>query len=325
MKMIRTIRVQLLVAAALSLVALVMLPTHAEAQIAKGKSKFLGSTILTPPPAANWTTFWNQVTPENASKWGSVQGTNQTTFNWAQVDQIYNFAQQHGFKFKFHNLVWGSQQPPWITSLSQAQQLTAISTWISTAGARYPNTWAVDVVNEPLHTQPSYKAALGGAGTTGWDWVVKSFQLARKAFPNAKLLINEFGTENDANARAQYLSIISILKSRGLIDGIGVQAHFFNLDGMTAAQMTTALNSYQTAGLPVFISELDITGGGTDAGQLKQFQTLFPVIWQHPVVQGITTWGYIVGQTWHTGTGLVNANGTPRPAMTFLEQFVASH
>jgi endo-1,4-beta-xylanase len=324
METTRTIRMRLLAAVAVSLAALVMLPTHAQAQIAKGKSKFLGSTIATNPAPSNFTTFWNQVTPENAGKWGSVEGTH-GVFNWAPLDAIYNFSQQHGFKFKAHNLIWGAQFPSWITSLSQAQQLAEIQKWITLYGQRYPNTWAVDVVNEPIHTAPPFTAALGGNGSTGWDWVVNSYQMARKAFPNAKLLINEFGTENDANARSTYLHIISILKSRGLIDGIGVQAHFFNLDNMTAAQMTTALNSYDTAGLPIFISELDITGGGTDAGQLSKFQQLFPVIWTHPTVQGITTWGYIVGQTWHTGTGLVNSNGTPRPAMSWLEGFVASH
>ena len=324
MNTIRTIR-SLLSATALSLIALAMVPTHVEAQIAKGKSKFLGSTINTNPAPSNFTTYWNQVTPENAGKWGSVEGSAQGTFNWAPLDAIYNFAQQHGYKFKAHNLVWGSQFPGWITSLPQSQQLAAIQTWISTYGARYPNTWAVDVVNEPIHTPPPFTAALGGSGTTGWDWVIKSFQLARKAFPNAKLLINEYGTENDANARSKYLQIIGLLHGRGLIDGIGVQAHYFNLDSMSAAQMTTALNSYATSGLPVYISELDITGGGTDAGQLAKYQQLFPVIWTSSEVQGITTWGYIVGQTWHTGTGLVNSNGTERPAMTWLKGFVASH
>jgi endo-1,4-beta-xylanase len=319
---IRAIRA-LLSAAALSVFALAMLSQQVDAQIAVGKSKFLGSTISASAPST-FTRYWNQVTPENAGKWGSVEGT-RGVFNWTQLDTAYNFAQQHGYKFKAHNLVWGAQFPTWITSLPQATQLAEIQKWISMYGQRYPNTWAVDVVNEPINTQPPFKAALGGNGATGWDWVITSYQLARKAFPHAKLLINEFGTENNATARSQYLQIIGLLKSRGLIDGIGVQAHFFNLDSMSASQMTTALNSYATAGLPVFISELDITGGGSDSGQLAKYQELFPVIWGHSAVQGITTWGYIVGQTWHTGTGLVNSNGTERPAMTWLKGFVASH
>jgi endo-1,4-beta-xylanase len=310
-------------AAALTLTALVLPPTHVQAQIAAGKSKFLGSTINSSVPST-FTKYWNQVTPENAGKWGSVEGT-RGVFNWAPLDTVYNFAQQHGYKFKAHNLIWGAQFPSWITSLPQSQQLAEIQKWITMYGQRYPNTWAVDVVNEPINTPAPFRAALGGSGSTGWDWVITSFQLARKAFPNAKLLLNEFGTENNASTRSTYLHIASLLQSRGLIDGIGVQAHFFNLDSMSASQMTTALNSYGTSGLPVYISELDITGGGTDAGQLAKYQALFPVIWNHSAVKGITTWGYIVGQTWHSGTGLVNSNGTERPAMTWLKGFVASH
>src|SRR6185312_14509179 len=243
------------------------------------------------------------------------------------LDADYNFAIANGFKFKFHNLVWGAQQPSWLTSLSQAQQLAAVQTWISTVGARYPKTWAVDVVNEPIHTPPSYMAALGGSGTTGWDWVINAFTMARAAFPNSMLLINEFGTEQEPTTRATYLQIVALLKARGLIDGIGVQGHYFNLDNMSPTDVQTALDSYATAGLPVYISELDMTGqgsaSGTDAGQLAEFQSLFPVIWNHPAVQGVTTWGYIVGQTWHTGTGLLNTDGTERPALTWLKGFVA--
>ncbi len=160
-----------LLAAAFSFTALVLLSPQAPAQIAAGQTKFLGSTT-TGASQATFSKYWNQITPENEAKWGSVQGSSQTTFNWAPLDAIYNFAQTAGFKFKFHNLIWGAQQPSFLSSLSQAQQLAAIQTWISTAGARYPKTWAVDVVNEPIHTQPSYMAALGGAGTTGWDWVI---------------------------------------------------------------------------------------------------------------------------------------------------------
>jgi len=306
---------------ALCMAALAAAP--AGAQIANGKPKFVGNVIGGSVPS-NFATYWNQVTPENATKWGSVEGT-RNVMNWTQADAAYNFAQQHGFKFKFHTLVWGAQFPSWLTNsgLTQAQQRAEIEEWIRLAGQKYPNAWAVDVVNEPTKTAISWKNALGGNGSTGWDWVITSFQLARAAFPSAKLLINEYGTENDANARNQYKTIINLLKSRNLIDGIGIQAHYFNLDNMTGSQMTTALNDYATLGLDVYISELDITGGGSDSGQLAKYQDLFPAIWNHNSVKGITLWGYIVGQTWHDGTGLVTSSGQERPAMTWLKGFVA--
>jgi endo-1,4-beta-xylanase len=303
--------------------ALALLPIPSSAQIAVGKSKFVGNIINGSPPS-NFSTYWNQVTPENAGKWGSVEPS-RDVMNWSQLDTIYNYAQQRGYKFKMHTLVWGSQFPSWITSLSQADQRAEIEEWFRLVAQRYPNIWAVDVVNEPVKTPLPFKAALGGDGATGYDWVVTSYRLARQYFPNALLLINEYGTENDPNARNQYLNIVNILRNNGLIDGIGVQAHYFNLDFMSASQMTTALNAYAATGLPVYISELDITGGGSDSGQLQKYQELFPVIWNHPGVKGITLWGYIVGQTWRSGTGLVNSNGTERPAMTWLKNFVVNN
>jgi len=297
------------------------LPPTAAAQIAAGKPKFLGSA-MSPNPPSNFATYWNQITPENAGKWGTVEAT-RDVMNWSQLDAVYSYAQQHGFKFKEHTLVWGSQFPSWLTSLSQADQRAQIEQWMQLVSQRYPNAWAVDVVNEPVKTALPFKAALGGDGATGWDWVITSFQLARQFFPNAKLFINEYGTENDPTARGQYISIINLLKSRGLIDGIGVQAHYFNLDNTSASQMTTALNAYAATGVDVYITELDITGGGSDAGQLAKYQELFPVIWNHSSVKGVTVWGYVVGQTWHAGTGLVNSNGTERPAMTWLKGFVS--
>ena len=61
----------------------------------------------------------------------------------------------------------------------------------------------------------------------------------------------------------------------------------------------------------------------SEAGQLANYQNAFPVYWNHPAVAGITLWGYVEGQTWSTGTGLLNSNGTERSAMTWLKSFLA--
>ena len=168
-----------------------------------------------------------------------------------------------------------------------------------------------------------FAAALGGTGATGWDWVITSFQLARQYCPNAKLLINEYGTENDPPVRNTYKTIINLLKTRGLIDGIGIQAHYFNIDNMNRSAVTTMLNDYATLALDVYVSELDIVANNTEAGQLAKYQDVFPGFWEHGSVKGVTLWGYIVGQTWRDGTGIVNSNGTERSAMVWLKSYVA--
>ncbi len=305
------------------LVALACISGAANAQMAAGKPKFVGNVTGNSVPA-NFNTYWNQITPENATKWGSVEGT-RNTMNWSAADAAYNHAQTNGYKFKFHTFVWGSQYPGWLTGsgLTTAQQRAEIEQWMQLACQRYPNTWAIDVVNEPIKTAMPFKAALGGDGATGWDWVITSFQLARQYCPNAKLLINEYGTENDPGPRATYKAIIQLLKDRGLIDGIGIQAHYFNLDNMTGSAVTSMLNDYATLGLDVYVSELDIVAGNTDAGQLAKYQDVFPALWNHNSVKGITLWGYIVGQTWRDGTGLISSGGVERPALTWMKGFVS--
>jgi endo-1,4-beta-xylanase len=305
------------------LIALALFSGQATSQIAAGKSKFLGNVTGNSVPA-NFGTYWNQVTPENATKWGSVEGT-RNQYNWSGADAAYNWAQQNGYPFKFHTFVWGSQYPNWLTNsgLSTAQQRAEIEEWIRLACQRYPNTWAIDVVNEPIKTPMPFAAALGGSGSTGWDWVITAFQIARTSCPNAKLLINEYGTENDPPVRNTYKTIINLLKTRGLIDGIGIQAHYFNIDNMNRSAVTTMLNDYATLALDVYVSELDIVANNTEAGQLAKYQDVFPGFWEHNAVKGVTLWGYIVGQTWRDGTGIVNSNGTERQAMVWLKSYVA--
>ncbi|HEU5135239.1 MAG TPA: endo-1,4-beta-xylanase [Steroidobacteraceae bacterium] len=311
------------ISVALILSAAALLAQPASAQMAAGKAKFVGNVTGNSVPA-NFNTYWNQITPENATKWASVEGT-RNSMNWGAADAAYNHAQTNGYKFKFHTLVWGSQFPDWLTNsgLTPAQQRAEIEQWMQLACQRYPNIWAIDVVNEPIKTAMPFAAALGGTGTTGWDWVITSFQLARQYCPNALLHLNEYGTENDPPVRATYKNIINLLKARGLIDGIGIQTHHFNVDNMNGAAVTTMLNDYATLSLDIYASELDIIAGGSDAAQLAKYQEIFPALWNHASVKGITLWGYIVGQTWRDGTGLVTTGGQERPAMVWLKGFVS--
>lgn len=294
--------------------------------LATGKPKFLGSVYST-SQLPNFNAYWNQVVPENAGKWGSVEGT-RNVMNWTELDAAYALAQANGYPFRMHVLVWGSQQPQWIESLSPAEQLAEIREWFSLVAQRYPNIDILEVVNEPTHQPPSgpgtgnYINALGGNGTTGWDWVIKSFELAREAFPRTRLMMNEYSVENEP-ARAQlYLTIINLLKERNLIDAIGVQGHAFSTRTATAATLTTNLNLFASTGLPVYITELDIDGLD-DAVQLAEYQRVFPLFWTNPGIKGVTLWGYRIGH-WRTAQGayLVNADETERPALVWLRDYV---
>lgn len=314
----------------LLLFVIASLPILSFAQpLASGKSKFVGNVISYGNSIrSDFSKYWNQVTPENAGKWSSVE-FNPGVYNWTELDNIYNYALANGFPYKHHNLIWGQQQPNFMSGLDSASQYQEIENWIKNSGQRYPKADFCDVVNEPLHAQPSYKNALGGNGATGWDWVVKAFELARRYWsPTTKLLINEYSVINDVSSNANYLQIINLLKSRGLVDGIGVQGHRFEIESPSTSTLQANLDRLAATGLPIYISEFDLgnianSGTPNDSVQLALYQQKFPVLWEHPAVQGITLWGYVQGQTWQYTAYLLRSNGTERPALQWLRLYLA--
>jgi endo-1,4-beta-xylanase len=301
-------------------------------QLAQDQDKFLGASTST-PMWRNFESYWNQVTPGNDGKWGSVEQV-KGTYNWTNLDQIYNYAKGRNLIFKEHVFIWGQQEPGWVASLDTASQRVAVEKWIDTLSQRYPLMQYIDVVNEPFHAPPSYKNALGGDGTTGWDWVINAFKLARKYCPStAKLLLNEYNILQDYTVTTNFINLIKLLNDRGLIDGIGIQGHYFefrsHVDATSGtyvyspATLKSNLNRIAALGLPIYITEFDIDEASDD-NQLAQYKNYFPVFWTNPAVKGITFWGYIEGDVWntHPNTFLLHADGTERPAMQWLREYI---
>lgn len=294
--------------------------------LADGLEKFLGCCFSS-SIESGFEEYWNQVTPENASKWGIVEST-RDVMSWTSLDEAYNFAKENGFPFKFHTLIWGSQQPDWIEELDTAAQLDEIEEWYAAVAERYDTIDMIDVVNEPLHAPPDsdnsgqYIDALGGTGETGYDWVIKSFRMARKYFPDSKLLINEYGIVNSLSNAVKYLKLIKLLQEEDLIDGIGLQSHSFSLNDNKISTILSVLDTLDSAGLDIYISELDIDGL-KDATHLKQYMKIFPELWEYAAVKGITLWGY-TPDMWRTDyrAYLVLDDGTERPSMEWLRAYL---
>jgi endo-1,4-beta-xylanase len=287
------------------------------AQLAQGKCKFLGNIIANSTPV-DFTTYWNQVTPENGGKWGQVEQT-RDVMNWGALDNSYQTAKNNELLFRQHNFVWGQQQPAWLDALTAAEIKEEVEEWIQSYCQRYPETDFIDVVNEPLHAPPAYKDALGGNGLTGWDWLIWTFEKARQYCPDAKLFINDYNIISSTSSTTAFLQIIDLLKSRNLIDGIGEQGHF--LETTPIATIESNLDRLEMTGLPVQITEFDLHFLD-DTQQKTRYEELFPKLWNHSSVQGITMWGYRQGEIWRENAYLLRSNGSSRPAFTWLKSFV---
>jgi endo-1,4-beta-xylanase len=311
-----------------------LLSEYSSAQpLADGKSKYLGCSMRI-PIRTNFANYWNQVTPDDAGKWGSVASSS-GFYNWTGLDNIYNYSLTHGLPYKHHCLVWGNQQPAYLNSLDSASQREEIRKWIDTVGKRYPNMSFIDVVNEPFQGPPdgrngraNYINALGGAGSTGWDWVITAFQWARQyCAPGVKLILNEYNVLHDNTITTNYLRLIDTLRVRGLIDAIGIQGHYFEFKGTGYAWSINTIRSnldrLTATGLPVYITEFDINEAD-DNTQLQNYQTYFPIFWENAGVKGITLWGYVEDDIWKVDAYLINYRNAERPAMQWLRTYVES-
>jgi endo-1,4-beta-xylanase len=285
--------------------------------------KFVGNIDTRTQIRSDFTKYWNQFTPENAGKWGSIEGK-RNEMNWTNLDRMHDYAKQHNVLFKQHNFVWGSQQPGWLSGLSQADQRAEVEEWIRLYCERYPDTPFIDVVNEPPpHTTPPYVQALGGAGASGYDWIAQVFKWAGQYCPNSVLILNDYNNIEYQNDNAHSIDIANKIKAAGApIDAIGAQAHdAYKMSTSSVQQYIDKIKS-QT-GLPVYISEYDIDIAD-DNQQKNVMQSQFTMFWNDENVKGITLWGYINGMTWKANTGLVSSSGTPRPALTWLLDFVGN-
>lgn len=296
--------------------------------LAHKQPKFVGN-IYSPSQVSNFVAYWNQVTPENEGKWGTVEGT-RDVMNWSGLDAAYHLAKDNGFPFMFHVLLWGAQQPSWISSLDSAEQIQEIEEWFQAVADRYPDIEYLQVVNEPLHAPPdgggstpraNYIAALGGNGATGWDWILNAYRMARRIFPaTTKLVINDYNIINSSTSTSNYLKIIRLLQSENLIDVIGEQGHAFTTFGIPVTLLKRNLDSLAATGLPLQITEMDIDGS-TDNAQLDEYKRVFPALYNHPAVEGITLWGWKPG-LWRETAYLITQGGTERPALQWLRTYL---
>jgi len=262
--------------------------------------------------------YWDQISPENAGKWGSVQSTAGGSFNWKTLDAIHDYAQKNNVIFKEHNFIWGSQQPG--GTIGQAQ----VQAWMTAFCQRYPDTKLIDVVNEPPpHTTPSYANNIGGGTNGDWKWIANAFTWARAACPDATLILNDYNNIEWSNDQSHFISIVKAIQALNApIDAVGAQAH--DLDHGSPVTPTLVSSMLATlakqTGLPIYITELDLSYTD-DNQQLQAYQSYFPLLRDSGYVKGITIWGWIYGSTWSQApnSGLIKS-GTFRPAMTWLMQ-----
>ncbi|NEA99932.1 endo-1,4-beta-xylanase [Streptomyces sp. SID13726] len=259
---------------------------------------------------------FNSLTPGNAMKWGSVEPT-RGTYNWAEADQIVDFAEAHGQQVRGHTLVWHSQNPSWLTNgtWTQPQLSQLLNDHIALEVGRYKGRLAAwDVVNEPFNEDGTYRQTLWYNGL-GTGYIAQALTAARAADPAARLYINDYNVEGvNAKSTALY-NLVKSLKEQGVpIDGVGLQAHL--IVGQVPSTLQQNIQRFADLGVDVAITELDIRMAlPSDTAKLTQQAADYKAVMNACVAvarcAGVTVWGFTDSDSWIPSTFPGQGAATP--------------
>ncbi|MGW3193412.1 non-reducing end alpha-L-arabinofuranosidase family hydrolase [Streptomyces sp. NPDC001118] len=256
---------------------------------------------------------FNMITPENEMKWDTVEPS-RGNFTFGPADSIVGHAAAHGQRMRGHTLVWHSQLPGWVKSITDANTLRSVmDNHITTEMTHYKGKiYAWDVVNEAFadggsgqHRSSVFQDVLGNG------FIEEAFRTARAADPSAKLCYNDYNIENWTDAKTQGVyAMVKDFKSRGVpIDCVGFQSHF-GAGGPPAGYQTT-LSKFAALGVDVQITELDVAQASPTAyaGAVQACMNVARCT-------GITVWGIRDSDSWRTGENplLFDAGGNKKPA-----------
>ncbi|MBX2893802.1 MAG: endo-1,4-beta-xylanase [Cyclobacteriaceae bacterium] len=210
-------------------------------------------------------TEFNSITAENAMKMGPIHPKENEYF-WEHADSIVAFAERNKIKIRGHTLCWHNQTPAWLFMDADSNQVTKeillarLKDHITTVVNRYRGKiYAWDVVNEVISDKkdefyrdsPWYKIC-------GPEFIAKAFEYAHAADPEALLFYNDYNEINPVK-RKKIIQLVEELKAAGVpIHGVGLQAHW-SMYEPTRARLDSTLTEFATLGLPLQITELDVS------------------------------------------------------------------
>jgi endo-1,4-beta-xylanase len=160
-------------------------------------------------------------------------------------------------------LIWHNQTPRWVFEDDQGKPvdrdtlLQRMREHIFTVVGRYKGKikgW--DVVNEAVDDDGSLRKSRW-LKIIGEDYLVKAYQFAHEADPDAQLYYNEYSIENTAKGIGA-ITLIKKLQSAGIpIAAIGIQGHY-KMNWPSREDVGQTIDRFSQLGIKVMITELDV-------------------------------------------------------------------
>ncbi len=312
---------------------------------------------------ANVKANYNIITPENCMK-PQPTHPSEGTYNFTTPDAMVKWCEDNGIKIWGHTLAWHAQTANWFFQGTNGEPVTRelamerLSNHIHTVVGRYKGrVYGWDVVNEAINDR-------GGGETenlrnSNWvkaigpDYLTLAFKWAHEADPNALLYYNDYNIDQDTNydrATPQYsgkhtssmLLLKRLIKDGAPINGVGIQGHWHLYNNIDDVEK--AISDYESLGLKISISELDVTATGENSGafptrgggepitpeafqkQAEVYAKLFDVFNRHAKsMSRVTFWGISDRRSWRSGQRPLVFDGQlqPKPALKAILDIAA--
>ena len=240
---------------------------------------------------------------------------------------------------KGHPLCWHTVCAPWLMNYSNTEILKKVLERIErdvSAFAGIIDIW--DVINEVviMPVFDKYDNAITRiCKEYGQMQIVKEvFQAARRANPNAVLILNDFDISKDYE-----ILIDKCLQAGVQIDVIGIQSH--QHQGYWGAEkLHDALSRFSRFGLPLHFTENTLISGElmpphivdlndwqvdkwptTPEGEERQkneIMEMYEILFTHPQVEAITTWSGGDDAWLHAPAGFLRTDNSEKPSYKAL-------
>jgi len=259
--------------------------------------------------------------------------------NHEYTQRAAQWCREHGITTKGHPLAWNYSDPAWLPDDPQQirrLQMARIDDCVSRF-AGLIDRW--DVVNEPTHfDRPSF-VQRAPKHTAMWqkvgqmEFTRECFVHARKAGPEATLLINDYRTD------PPYERVVEQLvdeDGRRMYDVIGIQSHMHG-GTWTNRKIWDVCERFSRFGVPLHFTETTILSGERgwerprpwvstpegEAYQAREAVRFYTMLFSHPAVEAITWWDFSDNGAWQGApAGFLRSDMTPKPMYDELKKLI---
>jgi endo-1,4-beta-xylanase len=269
------------------------------------------------------------ITPMNDLKWEALRH-DRNGFDFSGADEQIAVARANGQALRGHALLWYNALPAWAKALDDASTARReLVSHIETVAGRYSGvleSW--DVVNEAISHDPIEQGPWRKGvwlDTLGPTHVDLAFEVAMKADPKAKLVLNDYDLENVGPRfearRAIAIDVVRRLQGRNIrIDAIGLQGHLYAERPIDRDGLARFVRDLRALGVGVLVTELDVIdwrlpadAAVRDRRAAAHVEAFLQALDAEGTLDTVVTWGITDRHSWIAETFPRDDGLPPRP------------